>query len=185
VQIDKVIRLRFRDEAGRNEMKRFSFLAAVVLVSLLIGAAPSAQKGDSSVLLFAELSLSKTGVLAINGQSAQYLLVPKDKYPAELRGLALVDLNARIYVARFFEPSGVGVEGFFDVCFQVKGRDVTTAVVQNAGSLERIGGATYARSCSYVFDSEKKVLLKTAFAEGKPVEVSLAKHLKPYSNQAR
>ncbi len=166
-------------------MKWVLFFVAVVFVSFLIGAAPSAQKDDSSAIRFGDLSILKTGVLSINGQSSQYLLVPEDKYPAELRGVALIDLNGGIYVARFFEPGGVGVEGFFDVCFQIKGRDVTTALVQNAGSLERIGGATYARSCSYVFDSEKRVLLKTAFAEAKPVELSLAKHLKPYSSQAR
>ncbi|HEY5915487.1 MAG TPA: hypothetical protein VJA21_33300 [Verrucomicrobiae bacterium] len=162
-------------------MKWVPFFVAAVLVSFLIGAAPSTQKDDSSAIRLGDLSISKTGVLSINGQASRYLLVPEDKYPAELRGIALVDLNAGIYVARFFEPGGVGVEGFFDICFQVKGRHVTTALVKNAGSLERIAGATYARSCSYVFDAEKGVLLKTAFAETKPAETSLAKHLKPFT----
>jgi hypothetical protein len=166
-------------------MKWVPLIVSAVLVSLLIDAASSDQKDNSSAIQFGELSISKTGILSISGQSAQYLLVPKDKYPAELRGVALVDLNARIYVARFFEPAGIGVEGFFDVCFEVKRGGVTTALVKNAGSLERIGGATYARSCSYVFDSQKKVLLKTAFAEAKPVEISLVKYLIPHSNLSR
>ena len=166
-------------------MKLVSFFVALVVVLLIVNAAPSAQQSDLSSLQFGKLSISKTGVLSINGQSLQYILVPEDKYPAELRGMALVDISAQIYVARFFEPSGIGVEGFFDVCFQVKGKEITTALVQNAGSLERIGGVSYAKSCSYIFDSEKQVLLKTDFVETKPLEISLTNHLKPYSGQIK
>jgi len=156
-------------------------LLAWFLFGAIVGAAPSIKKDGSSNLQFGELFISRTGMLSINGQSAQYLLVPEEKYPAELRGIAVIDLNEKIYVARFVEPGGVGVEGFFDVCFQIKGKEIATALVNNAGSLERIAGVTYARSCSYVFDSEKQVLLKTAFSESKSVEVSLTKRLKPHS----
>ena len=119
-------------------MRRVPVFVVAALVCLLIAAAPFVKKGDSSILQFGELVIAKTGVLSIADQSARYLLVPEEKYPAELRGIAVIDLDARIYVARFFEPSGTGVEGFFDVCFRVKDREIVAALVENAGSLEPV-----------------------------------------------
>jgi hypothetical protein len=159
-------------------MKKIPLLVGAILVLALISIAPSAPKPDASALQFGEVSLSKTGVLSLQGQSARYILVPEDKYPGELRGLALIDLNAHVYVARFFVPGGIGVEGFFDICFQVKDTNITSALVENAGSLERINGTTCVRSCSYVFDSEKGMLFKTDSTEAIPTGISLTSYLK-------
>ena len=155
-------------------MKLVSFFVALVVVLLIVNAAPSAQQSDLSSLQFGKLSISKTGVLSINGQSLQYILVPEDKYPAELSGMALVDISAQIYVARFFEPSGIGVEGFFDVCFQVKGKEITTALVQNAGSLERIGGVA-----DGVIDVEA-LLIREAWGKRQPQQAALPAAVHPF-----
>ena len=166
-------------------MKRTAaFVTASLLVGAVMGASLLPKKRDNSAFRLGEFAISRTGMLSIEGPSAQYLLVPRDKYPAQLRGLALIDLDEKIYVARFFEPGGIGVEGFFDVCFQRKNGVILTGQIKNAGSLERINGSTYVKSCAYVFDSDKRVVLKTDSADTKPTEISLVGPLKPFSESA-
>jgi hypothetical protein len=139
--------------------KTAAFVTALLLVSVVIGTLLLSKKRDNAAFQFGEFEISETGILSIAGQSAKYLMVPRDKYPAQLRGIAVIDLDEKVYVARFFEPGGVGVEGFFDVCFQLKNGEIFTSRVENAASLERINGSTYIKSFSYVFDSKKRVLL--------------------------
>jgi hypothetical protein len=165
-------------------MKRIAIvLSALLLVCAVIGASCVPKKRSDSAFHFGEFAISRTGLLSIEGQSAQYRLVPRDKYPAELRGIAIIDLAERTYVARFFEPSGIGVEGFFDICFQLRHGRVFSGQIMNAGSLERINGVTYIRSCAYVFDSEKRVLLKVDTNPTNSMAVSLAQPLEPFQDQ--
>src|SRR5690349_16862419 len=95
-------------------------IAGLSLLFAVMGASPAVKKRNNSVVQFGECTISRTGILSVEGQSAQYLLVSRDKYPAQLKGIAIVDLAEKVYVARFFEPGGTGVQGFFDVCFQIK-----------------------------------------------------------------
>jgi hypothetical protein len=162
--------------------------AALVTASLLfcvcvaIAASLLPKKKGNSVYHFDEFTISGSGILSIPHSSAEYLLVPREKYPwAELTGLAAVDLGEKVYVARFFEPGGIGVEGFFDVCFQLKNGEILAGRIENAGSLERINGSTYVRSCSYVFDREKRMLFKIDSSRARQTEVPLVDRLKPYS----
>ena len=124
---------------------------------VLFGICKNHQRG---MIRFGEVSISHSGTLSLLGQSRQYLIVPRDKYPADLTGLSIINVDKGIYVARFFEPGGVGVEGYFDVCFKVSGGKVFAQVIERGGSLERIGATTYIRSCSYVYDTDKDRLLK-------------------------
>ena len=162
-----------------------AFVTASLLVCVVMGAALAPIKRDNSVFRFGEFTVSRTGILSIDGQPAQYLLVPQDRYPAQLRGIAVIDLDDKVYTARFFEPGGIGVEGFFDVCFKVRNGVILTSGFKSAGSLERITGSTYVKSISYVFDSEKRVLLRVDSVDTKPARVSLVDRMKPYSVPAK
>jgi hypothetical protein len=160
-------------------------LTGLLLVCIVIGGSLLPKKRNSAAFQFGEFAISETGILSIEGQSAQYMMVPRDKFPAQLRGVAVIDIAEKVYVARFFEPGGVGVEGFFDVCFQLKNGKILASRIENAGSLERINGSTYVKSCSYVFDSEKRVLLKTDSADTKPTGISLVDSLRLYYESAK
>jgi hypothetical protein len=174
----------FHDASGFYYLKRTAFVTGSLLfcVCVVVSASLLAKKEGNSVYHFDEFTISGSGILSVQHNSAEYLLVPREKYPwAELRGIAAIDLDEKVYLARFFEPGGVGVEGFFDVCFQLKNGELLTGRVENAGSLERINGSTYVRSCSYVFDSDKRMLLKIDSAHNEQTQVSLVDRPKPYS----
>lgn len=162
-----------------------AFVTSAILICLVVGAALLPTKRDKSLFPIGEFTVSRTGLIAIDGQSAQYLLVPRERYPAQLRGIAVIDLDEQIYVARFFEPGGVGAEGFVDVCFQMKNGAILTSGFKKAGSLERIAGSTYVKSVCYTFDAEKRRLLRIGSADTKPTEVILADRLRPFSTSAK
>lgn len=161
--------------------KIVAFIAVLLVVSVAMAASLLSKKQDNAAFQFGEFKISGDGILSIKGQSVHYLIVSRDKFPANLIGIAVINLDEKVYVARFFESGGIGVEGFFNVCFQLKNGKIFTNQIENAGSLERIKGSTYVKSCSYVFDSEKRVLLKIDSANTKPIEVVLVDQPKPYS----
>ena len=165
--------------------KTAAFVTASLLFCVCVAIAASLlpKKEGNSGYHFDEVTISRDGILSIRHSSAEYLLVARENCPwAELTGVAAIDLDEKVYVARFFEPGGVGVEGYFDVCFQLKNGKIHSSRVENAGSLERINGSTYVRSCSYVFDREKRMLLKIdSNGRARQTEVPLVDRLKPYS----
>ena len=160
--------------------KAAAFITGSLLTCFVMGAALAPKKRDDSVFQFGEFTVSRTGVLSMEGQSARYLLVPQERYPAQLRGIAVIDLDEKVFVARFFEPGGVGVEGFYDVCFQLRNGGILTSGFKNGGSLERIAGSTYVKCASYIFDSEQRALLRVDSADAKAARVSLVERPKPY-----
>lgn len=167
-------------------MKKFVILFAVFLVLAVFGQVVSCKKRNSGLIQFSEFAISASGLLSINGQSTQHLMVPRERYPSQLRGLAVIDIDESVYVARFFQPGGVGVEGFFDVCFQVKNGKVRSRTIENAASIERINSATYAKSNSYLFDSERHLLLKVESSNSiKPTEIVFGEIMKAFSGSSK
>jgi hypothetical protein len=157
------------------------FITALLVLLIAATTLLPAKEHDNTAFQFGEFKISAQGVLSIRNQSTHYLIVPQDKIPANLVGIAAVNLDEKMYVARFFEPGGIGVEGFFDICFRLKNGQIFTSKIENAASIERIKDATYVKSCSYIFDSEQHVLLKIDCSNAGPMKVEFVDHLKPYS----
>lgn len=138
-------------------------VAAIIISIGLVVAVISRIRSekDESAIQLGKIVVSRSGMLSIKGQSVQHQIVPVEKFPAQLHGLSIIDCKTDLYVARFFEPGGIGVEGYFDVCFELRDGVVFLKVVNNAASVERMEDeTTHVRSCSYMFDSVKRVLLK-------------------------
>jgi len=135
-------------------------IVVVPLVCSLVYLRPFRNNDEQEFLQFGEIKISTTGLVRVKNDPAQYRIVPVEKYPAELRGVSLVDCRNQIYVARFFEPAGIGVEGFFDVCCQLKQEKLLVRFIDNSASLERIGSSNYITTCSYIYDSETARLFK-------------------------
>ena len=159
-------------------MNTLASLLVAAFVACVILAQGVAPKGNVGGLTFGEFTISRSGLLSLVGKPSQYMIVPQDRFPAELRGLAVVDLRHGVYVARFFEPAGTGVESFFDVCFQIRSGNVFSRTIDNTAGLERIDSAVIARSCTYIFDTEKRSLLRIECENAKSSEISLLGPLK-------
>jgi hypothetical protein len=155
--------------------KNIAFVIALLVALAVTVASLISKKQDDAAFQFGEFEIFHDGELSIKGQSEHCLLVPRDKFPADLMGIDIIDLDEKVYVARFWEPGGIGVKGFYDVCFQLKNGKAFISQIEDAGSLERdpVDGSTYIKNCSYVFDSGK--LLKIDSAEIKPIEVKFVR----------
>jgi hypothetical protein len=125
--------------------------------------------------------ITKSGLLTLKGQTNEFLLIPGTRFPGELRSLQALDFQDRIYVARFGEPGGIGVEGFYDICFQIKAGKVLTHSLELGGSLERISDKVLVRSSSYLYDrADKKVLKIQQDEPATPMSVALTNVLRPF-----
>ena len=135
---------------------------------------------------FDAFAITRTGLLTLKGRTNEFLLIPRARYPGELRSVTVLDFQDQVYVARFGEPGGVGVEGFYDVCFQIKGRKVLTHSFELGGSLERslvpVSDDVHVRSLAYVYDRADKKVLKVKYGEPViPLPVAMTNLLSPFT----
>jgi hypothetical protein len=152
----------------------------------LAKAQQSAKSGASAVSRsrfdFDAFAITKTGLLTLKGRTNEFLLVPRARYPGELRSVMALDFQDQVYVARFGEPGGVGVEGFYDICFQIKGGKVLTHSFELAGSLERVSDKVFVRSSAYIYDRADKRVFKVKYGEPvTPLPVSMTNVLAPFA----
>jgi hypothetical protein len=130
---------------------------------------------------FGAFVITKTGLLKIKGQTNEFLLLPEIRYPGELRSVFLLDLQDQIYLARFGEPGGIGVDGFYDICFQIKAGKVLTHGFELGGSLERVSDKMFMRSSSYLYDRASKTVLKLKYGDpATPTTIAVTNVLSPF-----
>ena len=156
-----------------------SFVLAGILICTVFGqqtkhasstkaqhsAKPSSPAVSRSSFDFDAFAITKTGLLTLKGRTNKFLLVPQARYPGELRSVMTLDFQDQVYVARFGEPGGVGVEGFYDICFQIKGDKVLTHSFELGGSLERVSDRVFVRASAYVYDRADKKVFKVKYGE--------------------
>lgn len=110
--------------------------------------------------VFENIELHHGGELTLKPGGDRFLLVPEDRWPASPHSLSAIDLEEDVYLARFFEPGGVGVAAYFDVCFKVEDGRIYSSEYMLAGGVERIRDEVFVRSSSYYYDAFEKVILK-------------------------
>lgn len=139
------------------------------------------QTGARSKFDFDEFVITKTGLLTIKGRTNQFLLIPEERYPGELRSVTVLDFDDHVYVARFGEPGGIGVEGFYDICFQFKDGKILADAFELAGSLERFTDKVYVRSSAYIYDRLDKKVFRIKYGETMmPLPVAMTNALNRY-----
>lgn len=142
----------------------------------------SAPAVSRSTFHFDAFAITRTGLLTLKGRTNEFLLVPQARYPGELRSVTALDFQDQVYVARFGEPGGVGVEGFYDICFQIKGGKVLTHSFELGGSLERVSDKVFVRSSAYVYDRADKRVFKLKYGEPvTPLPVAMTNLLSPFT----
>ena len=137
-------------------MRTLSIAAVVgLLVGLaMLGRGRAINKGlGDAGYTCNRIAISGSGLVSILGTTAQYQIAPLNRghYP-QLRAVAAVDLDHEVYLARFFEPGGTGVQSFYDVCFRIQNGRVFSKTIDAAAAIERIGNRVLPRSVAYVFD---------------------------------
>lgn len=120
----------------------------------------TSTRSPRSGYVFENIEVHPNGELTLKPGGDRFLLVPKDRWPASLHSLAAIDLEENVYLARFFEPGGVGVAAYFDVCFKVQDGRIYSSEYMLAGGVERIRDEVFVRSSSYYYDAFEKVILK-------------------------
>lgn len=173
-----------------------SFVLAGILICTVFGqqtknASPvksqqSAKFGSPAVSRsrfdFDAFVITKTGLLTLKGRTNEFLLIPQARYPGELCSVMALDFQDQVYVARFGEPGGIGVEGFYDICFQIKGGKVLTHSFELGGSLERVSDKVFVRSSAYVYDRADKRVFKVKYGEPvTPLPVAMTNVLSPFT----
>ena len=142
----------------------------------------SASAVSRSTFHFDAFAITRTGLLRLKGRTNDFLLVPQARYPGELRSVTALDFQDQVYVARFGEPVGVGVEGFYDICFQIKGGKVLTHSFELGGSLESVSNKVFVRSSAYVYDRADKRVFKVKYGEPvTPLPVAMTNLLSPFT----
>jgi hypothetical protein len=143
--------------------------------------APAVPAVPHSRFDFDAFTIAKTGLLTLKDRTNEFLLVPQARYPGELRSVMALDFQDQIYVARFGEPGGIGVEGFYDICFQIKGGKVLTHSFELGGSLERVSDKIFVRSSAYIYDRADKTVFKVKYGEpATPAPVAMTNVLGPF-----
>jgi hypothetical protein len=159
-------------------------LFRALVLTALTGSCVGAASGSSGGITVGDFVISRAGVLHRRDSKTEYLLVPKQKYPAELRSVINVDVVSRVMVARFFESGGVGVEGFFDVCFQNRGNTIVAEFVNHSGSVERLeNGEVHARAITYFYVTQLHVLMALDPGTDTPKAVPLRTELARFSGR--
>ena len=121
-------------------MRTLSIAAVVgLLVGLaMLGRGRAINKGlGDAGYTCNRIAISGSGLVSILGTTAQYQIAPLNRghYP-QLRAVAAVDLDHEVYLARFFEPGGTGVQSFYDVCFRIQNGRVFSKTIDAAAAIE-------------------------------------------------
>ena len=118
------------------------------------------SKASSGKLEVGDFVISKTGLLQFKSKTNAFRLLPLVKFPGELISITILDHQDQVYVARFVEPGGGGVEGYYDICFRTIDGQVLAGPLELSGSLERVSSNLFLRSSAYVYDRYSKTVLR-------------------------